>query len=145
VIEHVGARPDQLAHLSEIARVLKNDGIAYLATPNRWTLVEPHFRLPLLSWVPAKARTPYVRLARRAARYDCAPLSRADLLELCARAGLQASERTLEAIHLTVRIEDVSPFVRRLAEAPSSVHRALLPLVPTHIFLLRRTAPPRGT
>jgi SAM-dependent methyltransferase len=144
VIEHVGARPDQLAHLREIARVLKDDGIAYLATPNRWAVVEPHFRLPLLSWVPAKARTPYVRLARRGERYDCAPLSRSVLLDLCAGAGLQATERTLEAIHLTLQIEDVPSLVRRFAEAPSSVHRALRPLVPTHIFLLRRSAQPRG-
>jgi hypothetical protein len=139
VIEHVGARPDQLAHLREIARVLKDDGIAYLATPNRWTIVEPHFRLPLLSWVPEKARTPYVRLARRGKRYDCAPLSRTDLLELCSHAGLRASERTLEAIQLTAEIENVSPLARRIAEAPSRLHRVLVPLVPAHIFLLRRT------
>lgn len=49
VLEHVGPRPEQLAHFREIARVLKDDGVAYLATPNRWALLEPHFHLPLLS------------------------------------------------------------------------------------------------
>ena len=138
VIEHVGARADQLTHLREIARVLKADGVAYLATPNRWTLLEPHFRLPLLSWLPAKARTPYVRLARRGEGYDCDPLSRAELLALCLRAGLDAEERTLEAIRLTAEIEDVPRVVGRLAEAPGIVHRALLPLVPTFNLVLRR-------
>jgi SAM-dependent methyltransferase len=138
VIEHVGTRADQLTHLREIARVLKADGVAYLATPNRWTLLEPHFRLPLLSWLPAKARTPYVRLARRGERYDCDPLSRAELLALCMRAGFDAEERTLEAIRLTAEIEDVPSVVGRIAEAPEIVHRALLPLVPTFNLLLRR-------
>jgi SAM-dependent methyltransferase len=139
VIEHVGARLDQLTHLREIARVLKKDGVTYLATPNRWTLFEPHVRLPLLSWLPAKARTPYVRLTGRGARYDCEPLSRAELLELCSRAGLDASERTLEAIRLTAEFEDVPHVVRRFAEAPDIVHRALLPLVPTFNLVLRRS------
>lgn len=137
VIEHVGARSDQLAHLREIARVLKDDGVAYLATPNRWTLVEPHFHLPLLSWLPGRARTPYVRLARRGRRYDCEPLSRAGLLELCSHAGFDTTEHTLEAIRMTVEIEEVPFLVRRFAEAPGAVHRALLPLVPTHILILR--------
>jgi SAM-dependent methyltransferase len=138
VIEHVGGRGEQLAHLSEIARVLKADGVAYLATPNRWTFLEPHFKLPLLSWLPAGARTPYVRLARKGRRYDCEPLSRAELIELCGNAGLVVSDRTLEAIRLTAQVEDVSSVARRLAEAPDLVHRALLPVVPAFILVLRR-------
>jgi SAM-dependent methyltransferase len=138
VIEHVGIRSDQLDHLREIARVLKDDGVGYLATPNRWTLVEPHFRLPLLSWLPAGSRTAAVRLARRGRRYDCDPLSRAELLELCSRAGLEPTDRTLEGIGLTVEIEDPSSVARLFAEAPRVVHRAALPLVPTHILTLRR-------
>lgn len=42
VIEHVGESDAQLHHLCEIKRVLKKDGFAYLAVPNRWMLVEPH-------------------------------------------------------------------------------------------------------
>jgi SAM-dependent methyltransferase len=144
VIEHVGARLDQLVHLREIARVLRHDGIGYLATPNRWALLEPHFRLPLLSWIPARVRTPYIRLARRGRYYDCEPLSRKELLGLCSLAGLEVSERTLKAIQLTVEIENVPSLVRLFAEAPSSVHRVLLPLVPTHILVLRRAVSPAG-
>ena len=138
VIEHVGGRRDQLAHLSEIARVLKKDGVAYLATPNRWTLLEPHFKLPLLSWLPARARTPYVRLARKGRLYDCEPLRRVELLELCGEAGLVVADRTLEAIRVTPQVEDVSGWARRLADAPDPVHRVLLPIVPAFILVLRR-------
>jgi len=137
VVEHVGSRDDQLDHLREVARVLSADGIAYLATPSRWTLVEPHFHLPLLSWVPRAARSPYVRLARRGPAYDCELLSRSELLALAAAAGLDASERTLEAMRLMGTIESRA-LARRMAAAPGAVHRALLPLVPTLIFVLRR-------
>ena len=71
VIEHVGEPPDQLHHLREVRRVLGPGGVCYLAVPNRWGLVEPHFRLPFLSWVPRRFADPYVRVARRGTHYDC--------------------------------------------------------------------------
>jgi SAM-dependent methyltransferase len=138
VLEHVGRRPEQLAHLREIARVLKEDGVAYLATPNRWTLVEPHYHLPFLSWLPVQARDPYVRLTRRGQHYDCEPRSRAELAELCSLAGLDLADRTLEATRLTAEIEDPPAVVRRLAEADERVLRALSPVVPTHVAILRK-------
>lgn len=49
VIEHVSS-PDQ--HLSEIARVLKPGGVAYLATPNRLWPLEVHYKLYFLHWLP---------------------------------------------------------------------------------------------
>jgi SAM-dependent methyltransferase len=140
VLEHVGGRSDQLAHLREIARVLKDDGVAYLATPNRWTLLEPHYRLPLLSWLPERARSPYVRLARRGQGYDCELRSRAELGDLCAAAGLDVADRTVDAIRLTIEIEKPPAPVRRLAAAPERVLRALLPLVPTHVAILRKSS-----
>lgn len=138
VLEHVGPRPEQLAHLREIARVLKDDGVAYLATPNRWTLVEPHFHLPLLSWLPVSGRGAYIRLARRGQSYDCHPRSRTELRRLCSSAGLDVADRTLEALRLTVQIEEHPSVVRRLARAPSQVLRAVLPLVPSHVVVLRK-------
>jgi SAM-dependent methyltransferase len=138
VLEHVGRRQEQLAHLREIARVLKDDGLVYLATPNRWTLVEPHYHLPLLSWLPERARSPYVRLARRGRVYDCDPRSRAELTELCSLAGLALADRTLEATRLTAEIENPPAVVRRLAGADERVLRALSPLVPTHVAILRK-------
>jgi SAM-dependent methyltransferase len=49
VIEHT-ADPD--AHLREIRRILRPDGICYLATPNRVWPWEVHSRLPLLHYLP---------------------------------------------------------------------------------------------
>lgn len=51
VIEHV---TDQELHISEIKRVLKNDGVLYLATPNRLWPFEVHYKLFFLHYLPKK-------------------------------------------------------------------------------------------
>lgn len=51
VIEHVS---DNKLHLKEISRVLKDDGIIYLATPNRFWPWEVHYRLLFLHYLPDK-------------------------------------------------------------------------------------------
>jgi SAM-dependent methyltransferase len=65
-IEHVSS-PQLL--MKEVWRVLRYEGVCYLACPNRWTLVEPHYRLPFLSWLPRSMADRYVRLARRGESY----------------------------------------------------------------------------
>ena len=53
-LEHL----DDLDHfMKELHRVLKPDGVGYLAMPSRWQLVEPHYRLAFLSWLPALSPT----------------------------------------------------------------------------------------
>lgn len=63
VIEHVN---DAGIHLSEIARVLKPDGLAYLATPNRIWPWEVHYRVPLLHYLP---QVLFMRVLKRLNKY----------------------------------------------------------------------------
>jgi SAM-dependent methyltransferase len=140
VIEHVGDEADQLRHLQEVHRVLRPGGVCYLAVPSRWVLVEPHVRLPLLSWLPRPLRSPYVRLARRGSFYDCELPTRRRLRRLFAAAGLEATERTLAALLEVARLETPSHAVRLALSAPAALRRALLPLSPTLVYLLRRPA-----
>jgi SAM-dependent methyltransferase len=138
VLDHVGGADEKARHLAEIARVLRPGGVAYVAVANRWVLVEPHFRLPFLSWLPARAQTPYVRLARRGATYDCDLPSRAELLELLAASGLRYEELTIEAMRTLAAVEETGDITRRILTAPEGVLRRLLPIVPTMVFLLRK-------
>src|SRR5204863_3454637 len=71
VIEHVGSQERQQETLAEIARTLRVGGVGYVAFPNRFGLVEPHFRLPLLGSLPMSVQDRYVRVARGAPEYDC--------------------------------------------------------------------------
>jgi ubiquinone/menaquinone biosynthesis C-methylase UbiE len=140
VIEHVGDRSEQLRHLRELRRVLRPGGWAYLAMPNRWRVVEPHFKLPLLSWLPRRLRSGYVRLAGRGERYDCDPMSRRELRVLVAEAGLEAHDRTVDAVRVVRRVETPRGLSRVALAAPSSLIALGRPLVPTEIALLRKPA-----
>ena len=51
VIEHVSNNQE---HIEEIYRVLNDDGIVYIATPNRLWPWEVHYKLPLLHYLPTK-------------------------------------------------------------------------------------------
>lgn len=66
VYEHV---PDQPRLLAELERVLKPGGVCYFAATNRFILMEPHFRLPLLSWLPPALADAYLRAAGKGERY----------------------------------------------------------------------------
>lgn len=140
VIEHVGDAAAQLAHLAEVKRVLAPHGRAYLAVPNRWMLVEPHFRLAFLSWLPPRLRSPYLRWRRGVERYDCEPLSLARAQALFRKAGLACENLTIPAMHLAMQLEGGGgPALRWLVKwLPERWIRQAVGLVPTLIFGLSR-------
>lgn len=142
VIEHVGNEAAQLHHLQEIARVLAPSGVAYLAVPNKWRVVEPHYRLPVLSWLPQTLADRYLRALGRGSYYDCRPLSHGQAVRLFARAGFATDDMTVAAIRLTLEIE--FPRSRLLAavrrHVPDFLLRLCMPMIPTMIFRLRKPA-----
>lgn len=142
VIEHVGERPAQLDHLREIRRVLKPGGVVYLAVPNRWSVMEQHFNLPFLSWLPLPLASAYVRLTGRGTHYDCTPLSRRSLRRLFAEAGLALEEVTIEALRLMAAQEFPRPVARLLSALPDWSLWLPMILVPTHVALGTRRAEP---
>lgn len=137
VIEHVGDRNAQRTHLAEIWRVMKATGVGYLAVPNRWMLVEPHYRLPFLSWLPVRWRSPYLRLMRRGLHYDCTPLRLPELDALLSQAGFRYMHMEIEALQQTISIEGARTATAQLAKrVPTKLLAALRPLIPTLICRL---------
>lgn len=59
VYEHV---PDPVTLFSEINRVLRNQGICYLGAASRLTIMEPHYHLPFLSWLPKTLANVYYKI-----------------------------------------------------------------------------------
>lgn len=135
VIEHVGHREEQTLHLREIFRVLKPSGIAYIAAPNRWAVLEPHFRLPLLSWLPRPMRSVYVRLAKRGSGYDCDPLSFIEFRRMLRAVGFKATGCAAEAIAAMAEFESHRAVVRLAARIPRQVADICHPLMATLIFV----------
>lgn len=82
VYEHV---PDARRMMSEIYRVLRQDGVCYFAATNRWAIVEKHYHLPFLSWLPTSLANRYVRILGRGNAYYERHLGRGELFNLVAR------------------------------------------------------------
>lgn len=135
VIEHVGDEQAQRAHLAEIHRVMRADGVGYLAVPNRWMLVEPHYKLPFLSWWPRAWRTRYLRLMRRGKTYDCEPLQMHQVEQLFSGAGFSYRNICIEALRTTFEIERPgSAVVGILRRIPDNWLAPWRPLIPTLIY-----------
>lgn len=66
IYEHV---PNASKLFKEIYRVLKKDGICYLAALNKLWPLEPHYNLLFLSYLPKDAADFYVKAFRRTRKY----------------------------------------------------------------------------
>lgn len=140
VIEHVGNSDAQHRHLEEVHRVMKSDGVGYLAVPNRWMLTEPHFRLKFLSWWPHALRTPYLRLMHKGVYYDCEPLQMRQLECMLAAAGLRYRNLCVEAWRETFEIERPGALATRILRAtPDTLLNPLRRIIPTLIYRIEST------
>ena len=89
VIEHVGARANQMRFIAELHRVARR--VVCLTTPNRWFPVEVHTGVPLLHWLPARiyrAILGSTRLKFFADESNLNLLSATDLRRLCNEQGI---------------------------------------------------------
>lgn len=117
----------------ELGRVLRPSGIAFLGLGNRWGVMEPHYRLAFLSWMPRWLADRYLRRLRGVERYHEQFRSRRRLRRLFARWTIW--DYTLAVIadpdHFEARA-DVPSWVSRL---PSQLARVLVPILPTYLWV----------
>lgn len=138
VIEHVGNSDAQFHHLGEIHRVMSSEGLGYLAVPNRWMLVEPHYKLIFLSWLPRSMRSYYLRLLNRGNRYDCEPLTVNKLEKLLGEAGFVYRNLSTKALKETLAIEkNHSAIANAVGNIPNRFLDQLSCINPTLIYQLR--------
>lgn len=139
VIEHVGNVDAQLKHLQEVRRVMKTDGVGYLAVPNRWMLIEPHYHLAFLSWLPHAWRTPYLRVMHKGSFYDVEPLQLYELERMLVAAGFLFNNICIQAWRVTFDIERPHALSTRLLRAtPDLFLKPLQRIIPTLIYRIER-------
>ena len=81
VYEHT---PSLTLLVDEIQRVLKTGGMCFFSGPNRWAVMEEHYHLPFLSWLPKAWADRYLRWSGRAIEYYECPRSAGELREALA-------------------------------------------------------------
>ncbi len=138
IYEHV-VDPDAI--MAEMHRVLADDGVLYLGLGNRLGVMEPHYKLPFLSYLPPSLADRYVRLFGRADNYYERYRTRRGLRRM-ARA-FQVHDYTFPVLATPARFAggELFPGVAgriargALAATPRFVLRALLPIVPTYLWV----------
>ncbi len=79
IYEHVD---NQTGLVSEIYRILKDDGFCYFGAGNRYVFIEGHYFLPFLSWLPHRLADIYMKLTGKKGAYDVRLLSLGKLKKL---------------------------------------------------------------
>jgi 2-polyprenyl-3-methyl-5-hydroxy-6-metoxy-1,4-benzoquinol methylase len=130
IYEHV---VDADAVMADIRRVLRPDGIVYLGLGNRLGIVEPHYKLPFLSWLPKPAADRYIHATKRADSYYESFRTRPGLRKMCV--GLNVWDYTYTVLNQPgdFAADDLVP--GPLKSAPPALWRVLSPIIPTFIWV----------
>jgi SAM-dependent methyltransferase len=136
VYEHV---PDAMVLFREIHRVLRPGGVCYLGAASRLILMEPHYHLPFLSWLPKPLAHRYMRLAGKGNWYYENLRSYWGIRRLIEAFKVEDYTLRVLAEPDRFRARDLIPRGGFLECIPRAVWRLLYPLLPSYLFILRRS------
>lgn len=140
IYEHV---VDADAVVAEIVRVLKTDGLVYLGLGNRWGVIEPHYGLPFLSWLPPQLADRYVRAFGRADAYYERFRGLRGLKKMLSKLNVWDYTESVLADPPGFSAEDLVP--GPLNHVPGTIWRVARPLIPTFIWVgTKGSAAPAG-
>ncbi len=131
------------AVMAEIRRVLRPEGVAYLGLCNRLVVVEPHYGLPFLSWLPERLADSYVRVAGRSHHYHERLRTHRELRRMVA--GMHVWDYSLSVVAEPARFAAENSVPGLLHRVPSGALRAAEFLMPTYLWVgSLAPAEPRG-
>jgi ubiquinone/menaquinone biosynthesis C-methylase UbiE len=135
VYEHV---PEATRLMEEIYRILKKGGLCYFSAGNRYMIVEGHYGLPFLSWLPNTLGHVYLRWAGKGSFYYEKHLSLRKLRGLVRKFHVQ--DYTLRVIQDPERFS-----AHDLLRPHSLFHRwarwmapYVYPWIPTYLWVLTK-------
>lgn len=135
VYEHV---PDAEQLMEEICRILKKEGICYFSAGSKYMILEGHYGLPFLSWLPKPLGHLYLKVTGKGSFYYEGHLSLRGLKRLVRK--FRIHDYTLQVIRDPEKFSATDLFrtkslyyrwVRRLAPL-------LYPWIPTYIWVLTK-------
>jgi len=135
VYEHL---PFPGSMIDETYRVLRSDGFCYFAAGNKLQIIEPHYRLPLLSWLPKKLANRYIQLMNKGGYYYENFRSFRDLKKLV---------RPFSIVDYTLKIlkeprkfaaEDMVREYSVKQKVAIGIYKYFVGLFPTYIWILKK-------
>lgn len=135
VYEHVA---DQKSLASEIYRVLKPGGLVFFSGPNKFSLIEPHYGLPFLSWLPRSQASIYLRITRRGSYYEETPLSLPGLRHLWRSFSIEDLTVPMIKEPTQFNIEDEMGALKFTSFLPGWLIQSLVYFFPNYNWILRK-------
>jgi len=133
IYEHV---PDAFKMMDEIRRVLKKNGVCYLAGPNKYTLIENHYFLPFLSWLPKSAAGFYLKIMGKGSNYYETPFSYKELKKLVA--GFKIYDYTAKVLKKPKKFQATYKFQKIISAFPIFLLKIFRPFMPSFFWVLLR-------
>jgi ubiquinone/menaquinone biosynthesis C-methylase UbiE len=134
IYEHV-VDPDAI--VAELHRVLSDEGALYLGLGNKYGIIEPHYKLPFLSYLPYGMADRYVRATRRADQYYERFRGRGGLRTMLG--DFQVWDYTFSVISEPGRFHGGDDMPGPVAKLPPQAIRALRPIIPTFLWVATKT------
>ena len=131
---------DKRALAAEIWRVLRPGGVCFFSGPNKYTVMEEHYWLPFLSWLPQPLADGYMRFFRKGTVYDVWPWPYWRLRQLWGAFRLQDYTVTMLRDPRRFAVAEVVGKMGWISTLPDWAFRLLLPLLPNYNWILTKPA-----
>jgi ubiquinone/menaquinone biosynthesis C-methylase UbiE len=140
IYEHV---VDADAVVAELHRVLAPAGALYLGLANKYGIIEPHYKLPFLSYLPEDLADRYVRATGRCDRYHERFRSRRGLVRMLR--AFTVWDYTYPMVAEPDRFAGDADIPGPIAALPLPMLRAMRPIIPTFLWVAtKHDTPPAG-
>lgn len=135
VYEHV---PDSRRLFKEISRILSDNGKCYLGAASRLTILEPHYHLPFLSWLPKFIANPYMRIFNKGEKYYENLKTHGGIIGLVSE--FKVRDYTLKVLYDPDKYcaRDMIPNGGMIDKIPAIVWRLFYRLLPSYIMILSK-------
>jgi 2-polyprenyl-3-methyl-5-hydroxy-6-metoxy-1,4-benzoquinol methylase len=134
VYNFVQSQPDMF---SELYRILKPGGVCFLGARNKYAVIEPQYRLPLLSMLPARLTASYLRAFRGTSTFiGSGYRSRAEIQRLAS--AFRIHDYTLDILRRPADFgfDELVPYARIANALPLE---AIVSLVPNFVMILEKS------
>jgi ubiquinone/menaquinone biosynthesis C-methylase UbiE len=136
VYEHT---KEQTALTEEILRILHPGGVCFFSGPNRLAVMEEHYWLPFLSWLPRPIANLYMKALQRGNEYDAYPLFYWQIRRLWN--GFTIHDYTIKMIHHPNRFAVNNKLSNHswVKNIPARFLSVLSPFFPNYNWILKKS------